>query len=344
MSVNGGEQVPEDNAPDRTDNEYSQDEEHHEDADTGSVSESGHTEYVLILMQPGGSKGPLSSLEQPVVDRIQRLLRQSVTSDCSCTSIDIWLDSPGGSAHAAYKLALELRDRCSTLRVVIPDYAKSAATLLVLAADEVFMAPGAELGPLDAQVEHPEKEGAIISALDVAQAVDHLAEMAIVLVIQGGAGVLQHTGLTRQATLSAMLEFAAEFLEPGIRQLDPMLIHRASKELDVAREYAKRLLDMRHQNEECGVAAISDLPRRLVDDYPTHAFVISRDEARSLGINAIRLMDYDLHDEVMSMYDRYRTDQTPLVALLPKEQVVQAMAEREVDDPCDEEGETACGP
>ena len=90
------------------------------------------------------------------------------------TEIDLWLESPGGDAHVSYKIALLLRSYTPKLRVIVPDYAKSAATLLSLAADEIYMARAAELGPLDAQIGY-EKEGMTISALDRARSLEDLA-------------------------------------------------------------------------------------------------------------------------------------------------------------------------
>lgn len=73
---------------------------------------------------------------------------------------------------------LDLQYRCRKLRAVVPDYAKSAATLFLLGVDEFFMAPSAELGPLDAQIEYPDREGVTVSALDVSKALGFLGDFA----------------------------------------------------------------------------------------------------------------------------------------------------------------------
>src|SRR5690349_3514350 len=106
--------------------------------------------YHLILFQVG------DQISRDLVGQIQARLDEAVTTDREHTEIDIWLDSPGGDAHAAYKLILDLRHRSNRLRAVIPDYAKSAATLLALGVDTIFMHAAAELGPLDVQIEHPD--------------------------------------------------------------------------------------------------------------------------------------------------------------------------------------------
>lgn len=67
--------------------------------------------------------------------------------------LDLIVQSPGGDGMAAEKLLDLCRKHCAgRLRVVVPLYAKSAATLLALGADEIVMGESSELGPIDAQV------------------------------------------------------------------------------------------------------------------------------------------------------------------------------------------------
>lgn len=68
--------------------------------------------------------------------------------------VDLLLHTGGGDIDAAEKLITMLRNRVgtATLRVIVPDYAKSAGTLMVLAADWVVMSDASELGPIDPQI------------------------------------------------------------------------------------------------------------------------------------------------------------------------------------------------
>src|SRR5207247_10199928 len=59
--------------------------------------------------------------------------------------------SHGAAILAAYLLARDLRRHAQTITVFVPLFAKSAATLVCLAADELVLGPLGELGPLDAQ-------------------------------------------------------------------------------------------------------------------------------------------------------------------------------------------------
>jgi ClpP class serine protease len=67
-------------------------------------------------------------------------------------NLDLLLHSIGGTVEATQKLVLMLRDKVKSLRVIIPEMAKSAATLLAFASNEILMSYMAELGPIDPQV------------------------------------------------------------------------------------------------------------------------------------------------------------------------------------------------
>jgi hypothetical protein len=213
------------------------------------------------------------------------------------TEIDLWLESPGGDAHAAYKIALLLRSRARKLRVVIPDYAKSAATLLALAADEIYMAPAAELGPLDAQIGY-EQESMTISALDIARSLEDLANQGISMALAGGAAVLDATDLPRDKSLSTMVDFATKFMAPVIDKLDPTKIHWSTSLLNTTAQYAHRLLRMREGVNDPLPEKLRDLPDVLAGGYPAHGFIICRGEARELGLPIVDLEEYEYCDDV----------------------------------------------
>ena len=68
-------------------------------------------------------------------------------------NLDLIVVGPGGDGTAAETLLDLCRRYCTRrLRVVVPLYAKSAATLLALGADQIVMGESSELGPIDAQV------------------------------------------------------------------------------------------------------------------------------------------------------------------------------------------------
>jgi len=80
------------------------------------------------------------------IDSIYTVLRELGIVD----KLAVVLFSSGGDIDEAYILATYLQDLArEKLVFYIPRYAKSAATLLALAGDEVVLLPVAELGPVD---------------------------------------------------------------------------------------------------------------------------------------------------------------------------------------------------
>lgn len=246
--------------------------------------------YLLVLLD-----ADMLIDGESIVD-IRRAIEDQVVEPREQVEIDVWLESPGGDAHAAYKLALMLRDAAAHIRVVIPDYAKSAATLLALVGHEIFMAPGAELGPLDAQVPDEGSLMGAISALNIARAADEVAHDAVDLAVEGSGKAVRMLRLSRASTLDAMLEFSAKFSEPLVRQLDPRIVHQAKELLRVTVQYAERLLRDTAPRKSRVIA------RRLVENYPTHGFVISIEEAAVLGLPVRPIAEYDYLGQVRQLH------------------------------------------
>lgn len=61
------------------------------------------------------------------------------------------LASPGGDPEVAVRLLRSLQAATPELTIIVPDMAKSAATLMCLGADKILMAPSSDLGPVDPQ-------------------------------------------------------------------------------------------------------------------------------------------------------------------------------------------------
>jgi len=93
--------------------------------------------------------------------------------------LHLMLDSPGGDGESAVRMVRSAQKRCSELTVIVPDQAKSAATLLAMGAHKILMGPTSDLGPVDPQFPVGQGEGrGLVSAKDIIAAVDS-AEKAI---------------------------------------------------------------------------------------------------------------------------------------------------------------------
>ena len=192
--------------------------------------------------------------------------------------IPLVIDSPGGQAKSAYRIANFLRSHCGGFAAFVPEYAKSAATLLALGATEIVLSPYAELGPLDVQIFEPERES-IQSALDEVQALERLNAFALEAVDSAMLLFMSRSGKSMGTLLPQVLTFVSQMLRPLFEKLDTVHYTQMSRLLKVGEEYAKRLLETKY-----GEKKSEEIARKLVNSYPEHGFYIDAGEASRIGL------------------------------------------------------------
>lgn len=69
----------------------------------------------------------------------------------NCENLDLILHSGGGSAEATDALVSYLRQKFSNIRIIIPQAAMSAGTMLACSADSIIMGKQSSIGPIDPQ-------------------------------------------------------------------------------------------------------------------------------------------------------------------------------------------------
>jgi hypothetical protein len=194
--------------------------------------------------------------------------------------ISVIVHSPGGQARAAYQIASLLRHRCREFQVVVPRYAKSAATLFSLGASRIVLGRFAELGPLDAQYDDPDREEQL-SALDEVQALERLHAASLEAFDRTILFLAQRSGKKIETLIEPCFSFVAQFMRPLLEKIDAVHYTQISRTLRVAEEYALRLLQPKYSKDEA-----RDIASRLVQVYPDHGFVIDVEEATRLGLKA----------------------------------------------------------
>ena len=90
-------------------------------------------------------------------------------------SVLLILHSNGGIPDVAEKIVETIRDKARKFYIVVPERAKSSATLLSLGSDRIYMLESAELGPIDPQMRIKTPSGdqwrpakSIINGFDIA--------------------------------------------------------------------------------------------------------------------------------------------------------------------------------
>jgi hypothetical protein len=204
-------------------------------------------------------------------------------------TIALVIESPGGDAQSAFEVAMLLRRCCGSFVAVVPSYAKSAATLLSLGAESILLGEHAELGPLDVQVKDPEREESA-SALDEVKALDRLHAFALDAVDNTMIRWLRGSEKKLSTLFPWATSFVADMMRPLLEKIDAVHYTQMSRRLQVGEEYAIRLMrDSYDQGPESSFQRESErIAHALVDVYPTHAFVIDRDEAKALRLRLFK--------------------------------------------------------
>jgi Serine dehydrogenase proteinase len=198
-------------------------------------------------------------------------------------TLEILIHSPGGHANVAYRLAKYFRSHCKRLNILVPMQAKSAATLLCLNADTVFMGEFAELGPLDAQIKDELEKGSdFFSPLDEFKSMEFMKEYATGILDYFSA-TLAERGMSVKQALHEAIAGTVGIMNPLYSHIDPSRVGSYRRALSEGEEYAKRLLgSVQHPSAE-------ELAEHLVWDYPAHDFVIDFEEAKAIGLPVQKL-------------------------------------------------------
>lgn len=114
---------------------------------------------VLAYYGNSGAAG----LAQTVNDTDMQALME-VLKDMKGGSLDLLLHSLGGSPDAADSFVCYLREKFDDIRVIVPLYAMSAATMIACGANRLVLARHSFLGPIDLQLA---VEGGMVAAQDV---------------------------------------------------------------------------------------------------------------------------------------------------------------------------------
>ncbi|MBF0317968.1 MAG: hypothetical protein HQL04_07310 [Nitrospirae bacterium] len=267
-------------------------------ADAISELEKNIDMRVFLLIQNVGKK--FASLDDNLLPAFLEHL-----NDFPCKKIALLIDSPGGFASDTYKIAAFFKNQCSGYIAIVPRYAKSAATLLTLGADSILLGRHAELGPLDAQYNDPERE-TYLSALDELQALERLHVFALDAADRTMLMLLARTGKKLDTLLPITLRFAADMVRPLFENIDVVHYTQMSRILRVAEEYAIRLLQNRYSEE-----IARKIARHLVEEYPEHGFVIDMAEAAKIDTDLVT----SLLEDQQSIVDRILKHLTQLTAI-----------------------------
>jgi Serine dehydrogenase proteinase len=182
--------------------------------------------------------------------------------DCdSSKPLHMLLASPGGDGETAIRMVRSCQARTVELTIIVPDMAKSAATLMCLGADHLLMGPGGDLGPVDPQFALP--QGGLASAKEIVRAVEE-AEQRI-----------------RESPDTFPL-FASLLSDVTMLQ-----VQQARSALDRSGALVREALGCTGRAIEDVDALAGRLHRPLIEEPASHSAVISPQFAKEIGLPVI---------------------------------------------------------
>lgn len=119
---------------------------------------SEYTGRDAILYSSGWNELDVQSRHLQITDTDVHGFMQTI-HDFSTTELDLIVHSPGGSPENAEQIVTYLRSKFNDIRIIVPQSALSAASLMCCAADEVVLANHSALGPTDPQMIIPTETG-----------------------------------------------------------------------------------------------------------------------------------------------------------------------------------------
>jgi len=227
--------------------------------------------------------------------------------------LDLVIQSFGGDIHAAYQIIELLRFHAKKLYACVPFYAKSAATLLCIGSDIIYLDELAQLGPLDTQIQEKQKGGKkqYVSALNPFKAVEQMQNLALETLDMAMKMIVQRTDLDLDECFKHGIEFVKVTTGPLIGQLNPEKLGTYSRLLSICEDYGNRLLRRFSSFDE---KQQKEMIKNFVHGYPSHDYIIDYNELKEIGFS-VELFDEDERSVVKDLFN-YFINQKNVIKLI----------------------------
>ena len=241
--------------------------------------------------------------------------------------LDLVINSGGGNIHAAYQVIELLRLHAKRIYACVPFYAKSAATLLCLGADKIFLDELAQLGPLDTQIYEEKRsgKGEFTSALNPFKTLEQLQRFSLETLDLAVKTIVTRSGMDLDECLKHAIDFVRGTTGPLFTQLDPEKLGEYSRALAVGSEYGERLLRRFTSWDDEKRAKILE---KLVHGYPSHEYIIDYHELKEMDfdVDLFSSPERAAAQRIFSAWDSH----TVVSLIVPKEASPEQQADPEV--------------
>ena len=190
---------------------------------------------------------------------------------------NLMLTTFGGDVNFAYRIARLMQKYSENFILSIPITCKSAGTIIALGANNIVMSDFAEIGPLDVQLMRRDEIGEARSGMVARTALEELRQQTFELFSYVMLGI--KTGSKNVVSFEVSSSIASgittDVMTPIYAQIDPDSLGNDLRYLQIATEYGNRLAHY-GQNVRSGTI------EKLVERYPSHDFIIDKQETETL--------------------------------------------------------------
>lgn len=170
--------------------------------------------------------------------------------------IFLLVNSLGGGLDSSYKIARAVRQSFESITTFIPHVAASGGTLLALSGNEMVMGRMSNITPLDVQIQYKSN---VISAATFMRSFKRASEW-----------------------FEKITPEEAPYPKKALTdKLDPFLMEEWSGLMSTSQEYVTEVL------EAVGYEDAAKMAEEIVTRYPSHNYVLTRDKAERIGLNAV---------------------------------------------------------
>ena len=142
-------------------------------------------EYVSALLHKGNAelskymKADVVVIRSPIAFGLDQVVRQEIDNlhpreDDRSSRLSVLLETGGGHIEVVERIYGVFRKHYRTVSFIVPDYAYSAGTVLVLSGDEIYMDYYSILGPIDPQIQSA--DGRFVPGLGYLQKYEELTK------------------------------------------------------------------------------------------------------------------------------------------------------------------------
>lgn len=239
------------------------------------------TDSVVLVYVTGDRVGFQTQMGQDVFD----LFVDQLEAIGQVKKLSLMLYSRGGDTNVAWSLCNLIRSYCEEFNVIVPNRAHSAATLLSLGADKIYMTKQATLSPIDPSINMP------------LNPIDPGTKDKIPVSVESIKGFIQ---LAKEELGIIGSEESAEVLKVLSNVIHPLLLGDVYRARSHIRMLARKLLEVHFKGN---TEAIEKITNFLCSDSWNHNYTINRREAKqSLGLNIFR-PDDELYSIIKSIFD-----------------------------------------